>query len=430
MTIKNNNIYSRGFPTALVVLSLLLSIGMQSCKLNDSRVLTEHKEKLEVKLDKDILWSTRMSESIMHRNKESWMTDCRKSPRWSYVHGLVLLGIQKNYEVTKDERYYNYVKSYYDTMITDDGTIKNYNITDYNIDHINPGKNLFFLLEKTQDKRYETVIKRLRSQLQWHPRTSQGGFWHKLRYPNQMWLDGLYMGSPFYAQYAQQYNETEAFDDITNQFIIMEKFARDEESGLLHHGWDESKMQRWANPQTGKSPEIWGRAMGWYAMGLVDVLDFIPQDHPDRPKLIAIMQRLAEAVTKVQHKKTGTWYQVMDKPDAEGNYLEATVSCMLSYSLIKAVRNGYIDPSYKKVARKAYDGVLNNFVEVTDEGYMHIHKCCAVAGLGGNPYRDGSYSYYIGERIVSNDTKATGPFILASLEFEVMDQDRSASTQN
>lgn len=303
-------------------------------------------------------------------------------------------------------------------MITNSGEIKNYHIDEYNIDHINPGKILFDLHDKTKDNRYEKVLFTLRQQLEWQPRTTDKGFWHKLRYTYQMWLDGLYMGAPFYAQFAQRYDQPEAFDDIAHQLILMENRARDEKTGLLHHGWDESRVQSWANPETGKSPEFWGRAMGWYAMALVDVLDFFPEDHPQRLEIIGILNRLAEAITLVQDDQTGLWFQVLDKGGAKGNYLEATASCMFSYALIKGVNNQYLDPKYQKVAKKAYDGIIEHLIEVEPSGEVHIHKCCAVAGLGGNPYRDGSYDYYINEEVRSNDTKATGPFILASLEFE------------
>jgi len=262
----------------------------------------------------------------------------------------------------------------------------------------------------------------LRKQMQTHPRTSESGFWHKKIYSHQMWLDGIYMASPFLAEYAETFNEPALFDDVANQIILMEKHARDEKTGLLYHGWDESRQQRWANPETGQSPNFWGRAMGWYAMALVDVLDFLPSDHPNRPKVIAILQRLATAISNYQDVDTGLWYQVVDKGGKEGNYLESSASCMFVYSFAKAVKHNYIDENFMTVARKGYDGILKHFIEVDDTGEVHIHKGCSVAGLGGNPYRDGSYEYYISEKIRSNDPKAVGPFILASLEFESIEK--------
>jgi unsaturated rhamnogalacturonyl hydrolase len=237
-----------------------------------------------------------------------------------------------------------------------------------------------------------------------------------------MWLDGLYMASPFLAEFAKTFNEPALFDDVANQIILMEKHARDEKTGLLYHGWDESRQQRWANPETGQSPNFWGRAMGWYAMALVDVLDFLPADHPKRPEVIAILQRLAMAITNFQDAKTGLWYQVLDKGGKEENYLESSASCMFVYALAKAVKKGYIDSNFLNVAKKGYEGILKNFIEVDKDGLVQIHQACSVAGLGGDPYRDGSYEYYIGEKIRINDPKAVGPFILASLELESIEK--------
>ncbi|HEX9973710.1 MAG TPA: glycoside hydrolase family 88 protein, partial [bacterium] len=201
-----------------------------------------------------------------------------------------------------------------------------------------------------------------------------------------------------------------------------EKYARDEKTGLLYHGWDESRQQKWSNPATGQSPNFWGRAMGWYAMALVDVLDFLPDAHPKRTEIIGILNRLAIAIAKYQDKKTGLWYQVVDQGGRQGNYLESSASCMIVYALAKALRHSYIDEKFLTVARQGYDGILKNFIEIDKDGFVQIHKACSVAGLGGDPYRDGSYEYYIGEKIRSNDPKAVGPFILASLEFEAIEK--------
>ena len=368
---------------------------------------------------KNLPWSTRMADSEMRRNPEPWMIDFRETPKWEYTQGLVLKAILQVWQATGDEKYFQYVKTYYDQFIDNDGNIMTYKLEDYNIDRINPGKVLFMLYQKTGDEKFKKAIFLLRKQMQTHPRTSEGGFWHKKIYPHQMWLDGIYMASPFLAEFAKTFNEPALFDDVTNQIILMEKHARDEKTGLLYHGWDESRQQRWANPETGRSPNFWGRAMGWYSMALVDVLDFLPTDHAKRPDVIAILQRLATAIANFQDAETGLWYQVVDKAGKEGNYLESSASSMFAYALAKAVRHGYVDESFRTVARKGYDGILKHFIEVDEGGEVQIHKGCSVAGLGGEPYRDGSYEYYIGEKIRSNDPKAVGPFILASLEFEV-----------
>ncbi|HEX8411792.1 MAG TPA: pectinesterase family protein [Thermoanaerobaculia bacterium] len=369
------------------------------------------------------VWSTRMADSVMKRTPDPVWLDAREKPRWEYTPGLVLKSVMHVAERTGDEKYWKYVEAYYDHFVKADGTIEAYNKEEYNIDRINPGKPLFALYARTKNEKYRKAIELLRQQMREHPRTKEGGFWHKKRYPYQMWLDGLYMGAPFLAQYAKTFNEPALFDDIVNQFVWMENHARDPKTGLLYHGWDESRQQKWADPKTGLSPEFWGRAMGWYAMGLVETLDFIPLTHPRRVELVAILQRLAEAVTKVQDPKTGVWWQVLDKGGREGNYLESSVSVMFSFALLKAARLGYVDKKYGDVGRRAYNGVLREFIEVDKDGVVNIHRVCEVAGLGGDPekgekYRSGTFEYYVTEKIRSNDPKAVGPFIFASLEME------------
>lgn len=369
---------------------------------------------------KNLPWSARMADSEMKRNPEPWMIDFRETPKWEYTQGLVLKAILQVWQATGDEKYFQYVKAYYDQFIDSDGNIMTYDLEEYNIDRINPGKVLFTLYQKTGDEKFKKAIFLLRKQMQTHPRTSEGGFWHKNIYPHQMWLDGLYMAAPFLAEFAKTFNEPALFVDVTNQIILMEKHARDEKTGLLYHGWDESRQQRWANPETGQSPNFWGRAMGWYAMALVDVLDFLPADHPKRPDVIAILARLAAAITNFQDANTGLWYQIVDQAGKEGNYLESSASTMLVYALTKAVKKNYIDSKFLDVAKKGYDGILKNLIEVDKDGSIQIHQACSVAGLGGDPYRDGSYQYYISEKIKSNDPKAVGPFILASVELEAI----------
>jgi unsaturated rhamnogalacturonyl hydrolase len=368
-------------------------------------------------------WSVRMADSVMKRTPDPMMLDATEAPRWEYTAGLILKAVFDVAQRTGDERYWKYAKAYYDGFIGADGSIRAYRMDEYNIDRVNPGKPLFLLYEKTKDEKYRKAIEILRQQMREHPRTSEGGFWHKKRYPHQMWLDGLYMGAPFLAQYAKVFKEPALFDDVIQQFVLMETHARDDKTGLLFHGWDESREQKWADPKTGRSPAFWGRAMGWYAMGLVETLDFIPLDHPRRRELMAILQRLAEAVTRVQDPKTGLWWQVVDQPGREGNYLEASVSTMLSFALLKSSRLGYIDAKYGTAGRRAYEGIVKELVDVDKDGLVNIHRVCQVAGLGGDPekgerYRDGTYQYYVTERIRSNDPKAVGPFIFASLEME------------
>jgi unsaturated rhamnogalacturonyl hydrolase len=363
-------------------------------------------------------WSVRMTESVMQRNPQPWMMDDANTAKWEYTYGLVLKAVLQVWEKTGDSRYFDYAESYYEHFIDDSGRILTYRMDEYNIDRLNAGKPLFLLYQKTGKEKYKIALKTLREQMATHPRTQAGGFWHKKIYPHQMWLDGIYMASPFLAEYAKTFNEPALFDDVTNQIILIESKTRDSHTGLLYHGWDESRQQAWANRETGCSPNIWGRAMGWYAMALVDVLDFLPQNHPKRPEIIAILNRLAKAVGSVQDSKTGLWWQVLDKGDQQGNYLESSASCMLVYSLAKGVRQGYLDLSYLEVAQKGYQGILNKFIAIDSTGSVNITQACAVAGLGGKPYRDGSYAYYINTKIATNDPKAVGPFIMASLELD------------
>ncbi|MDO9255626.1 MAG: glycoside hydrolase family 88 protein [Bacteroidales bacterium] len=367
---------------------------------------------------KSELWSVRMAESEMVRFPSCWQVDFVKEKRWNYTPGLEGLAFTKLYEAYKDERFYQYAKGYADSLIDGKGQILTYNKSNYNIDYINPGKLLIYLFEKTGDKRYKIALDTLRSQIKTQPRTTEGGFWHKKIYPNQMWLDGLYMGAPFYAEYAKKFNEPDAFADVVNQFLLVAKHTYDPKTGLYRHGWDESKIQKWANPETGQSPHAWGRAMGWYAMAIVDVLDFLPENQPGREEILSILKNMVEKLSEIQDPKTGGWYQVLDRNGEGGNYIETSCTSMFSYSIFKAVRKGYIDKKYLKTATKAYHGLIKNFIVVDAKGLVNLTRVCGVAGLGGNPYRDGSFGYYINEMIRDNDPKGTGPFIMASLEYE------------
>jgi len=342
--------------------------------------------------------------------------------KWTYDHGLVLKGIEGVWRATGDGRYFNHIKQGMDEYVNADGTIRTYKLDDYNIDNVLNGRVLLLLYKVTGQEKYRKAAALLREQLKTHPRTSEGGFWHKKIYPSQMWLDGLYMGEPFYAEYAATFHEDADFDDIARQFVLMELHSRDTKTGLLYHGWDESKQQRWANPATGRSPNFWGRAMGWYAMALVDVLDYFPERHPRRRELLAILQRLAVSIEKYQDRKSGLWYQVLDKAKAKGNYLESSASCMFVYALAKAVRHGYLPVSYLSVARKGYQGITNRFIESVPGGGVNLKGTVSVAGLGGNPYRDGSYEYYLSEKVVTNDPKGVGAFLLASVEMETAEK--------
>lgn len=355
------------------------------------------------------------ADSEMKRFPEAWQLDHGKGLYFGYSQGLGCLAMLEVWKVTGDRKYLDYVVHWADTLINDQGEIHLYKVESYNIDYINSGKVLFDVYKQTGNEKYKLAMDRLVKQMKVHPRTHEGVFWHKLIYQHQIWLDGLYMGAPFLAQYAVSFDKPEMIDDVINQFLVCAKHTYDPKTGLYFHAWDESKNQLWANKQTGQSPNFWGRSMGWWYMALVDVLDFIPQNHPKRTELIALVNSLAQTLPKYQDK-TGLWYQVIDKGDKQGNYLEASVSSMFMYAYAKAVNKGYIDVKYKKVAEKAYDGLMKNLIVKNEDGTLTLTKCCAVAGLGGNPYRDGSFEYYVNERIRDNDAKATGPFIMGCLQ--------------
>ncbi|NBA75343.1 glycosyl hydrolase family 88 [Emticicia sp. ODNR4P] len=364
------------------------------------------------------VWSVRMADSDIKRNPEAWMLDFAKKPFWGYCQGLVSLSLQKLWEYNGDIKYYEYVKKYADDLILADGTITTYDKEKYNIDAVNSGKILFAIYEKTKDLKYKKALDTLRDQMRSHPRTTEGGFWHKKHYPHQMWLDGLYMATPFLAQYANVFQEPTLFDDVAKQILLIDKHNKNQLTGLYSHGWDESKQEKWADKETGKSAHTWGRGMGWYAMTLVDTLEFFPKNHHQYKAILDITHQVANTLQKYQDASTGLWYQVMDVGAKEGNYVEASASTMFVYTLIKGIRLGVIDKKYLATAQKGYKGILKHFIKEQPDGGITIAETCAGAGLGGNPYRDGTYEYYCKEAKRDNDPKAVGPFILLAIEFE------------
>lgn len=366
-------------------------------------------------ISNQLKWSERMALSIMKRHPESYQIDDKKNPQWDYVHALVLTSFEALYKNTNDQKYYNYIKHYADATIDQNGEVSSYKFDTYNIDMVTAGRLLFNLYTTTKDTRYLKVMQLLRRQITEQPRTASGGFWHKKIYPNQMWLDGLYMGEPFYAQYTTQFENGVKLDDIAYQFELIQLHATDPKTGLLYHGWDESKQMPWADKTTGCSPNFWSRSIGWYVMALVDVLDYFPENHPKRKSLIGYLNAISNSLVQFQDP-SGLWYQVTDKGGSEGNYLESSGSSMFAYAMAKGVNKGYLPMKFKAIANKAFDGLTTQLIKTDPDGQIHITNACAVSGLGGNPYRDGSYTYYVNERKKDNDPKATGSFILAALE--------------
>ena len=278
------------------------------------------------------------------------------------------------------------------------------------------GGNFLILLNEIAPKpEYLIAIETLRDQLRDQPRTEEGGFWHKEVYPHQMWLDGLFTGTTFYARYAAWKPEPEAWSDITNQFLTVDKHTR-KANGLNYHGWDESRQMAWSNPETGTSQETWGRAEGWYVMALCDVLELMPEEQAGRAELMDILQRVTASLLAVQDTATHLWYQVPDRGGEDGNYLESTCSAMYCYAMAKGSRLGLLPSEYREEAVHILNGLCAYKIRTNEDGTLSLTDCCAVAGLGGNPYRDGTYDYYIHERIRDDDPKGVAPLILACIE--------------
>lgn len=388
-------------------------------------------------------WSVRMADSEMYRISKATKKDAPEgSSTWGYTTGLYDDALIR---LTDDTGYPGFEQAAEKTIgsfITADGKIKTYQKKrpkpkpkpghptpsptpdeglpkvkiPYSLDDVEAGVATLKLYDITHDEKYHKAADILRNQLRHHPRVPEGGFWHKAVYPNQMWLDGLYMGEPFYADYAVRFDEPKDFDDIGNQFILIGAHTYNPRTGLFYHAWDESKKQRWANPRTGTSANFWGRAIGWYAMAIVDVLDEMPKDHPDRPALISLLNKFTTGALKYQDKKTGVWWQVTNEGGRKYNYLEASSSCMFVYAMAKGVNHGYLPRSDIPAIRRGYQGILQQFVTVSHDGKtIDLNHICKVAGL--DKRRDGSFKYYTqGEKIVSNDLKGVGPFITAGME--------------
>ncbi len=354
-------------------------------------------------------WSVRVTDALMRRNPQV-------STRWDYTAGLVLLAVHRVGETTGQPKYADYVRRNMDRFVDAAGTISGYKQGDFNLDQINQGRLLFPLLARTGDRRYRTAIETLRGQLRAQPRTREGGFWHKQIYPQQMWLDGLYMAEPFYVTYAQTFGDTAAFTDAVHQFLLLAARARDPRTGLMYHAWDASRAQPWADSLRGTSPNFWGRAVGWYLMAAMDVLDELPRTHPDRAALLEVVSELSAAVARVQDPVSGLWYQVLDQPGRDKNYREASASSMFVYAFAKGARRGWLNARYRALAVRAFDGIVRELMVTDAAGLPSLTGVCQVAGLGGNAKRDGSFAYYVSEPVVADDYKGLGPFIMAALE--------------
>ena len=346
--------------------------------------------------------------------------------KWNYTTGLELKAMLDVASVIPSEaegsQIEQYVDAWYDAIIDSTGVIYKYKKSNFSTDHICPGRTLFGLYDLTGKPKYKAAMDSLYSQILDQPRTPEGGFWHKAIYPNQMWLDGLYMTQPFYAEYTNRFItdslQREAnYNDVALQFQLVYDHTFDAETGLLRHAWDSSHSMFWCNEETGQSDHAWGRAMGWYVMALVDVIEILPAGE-QQDALVRILNSCFQAIPLYADETTGMWFQVLDRPYEEGNYLEATASVMFVYAMLKGARMGVLEGITVADARARYQEMLQTFVRVDEDGLVNLDHCCEVAGLGGKDNRRGDYHYYINEPVRSNDPKGIGPLIWAALEYE------------
>jgi len=370
-------------------------------------------------------WSVKMADSEMaRRGDRHFFGGSNPRARIDYTTALFGTALIKLSEATGNKAYADHGLKFGESFVASDGSIHTYKLEDYNIDSIPPGKVLLLSWERgNRSPALKKAVDTLYGQMQKHPRTSDGGYWHKLRYPNQMWLDGLFMASPFLAHYGKVFEEPAAFDEVAKQILLMDKHGYDAKTGLYYHAWDETRSRPWANKQTGQSPNFWGRAIGWYGMAIVDSLDFFSPTHPEVDQINEVLRRVADGIVRWQDPATGLWWQVVDQGNREGNYLEATASSMFVYTLAKGINRGYLPrEKYLPAVLKGYEGIIRDFIRLNADNTASLTRCCEVAGLDytnskGQP-RDGSFGYYVGEPIIDNDLKGVGPFILAGLELQ------------
>lgn len=333
---------------------------------------------------------------------------------WNYEDGCVLMGCVQLYKATKDSYYKDFVIRYMVDFIRPDGSIEGYRKEEYNIDSINAGKVLFFLYEETGEEKYRLAINTLMEQLATHPRTKCGNFWHKNRYPNQIWLDGLYMAQPFYMAYETKFNQKQGYNDIMNQFENVRKYLYNDNKGLYYHAYDEAKIQHWANKETGLSPNFWLRSVGWYLMAIIDTMDEMSKEIFEHYKrLEELFKEAVKGILQYQDKESKLFYQVIDKAEIDGNYLETSGSAMIAYAIMKACRMKVLQKEKYQFIGEEIVTQLAEGKLVKNDGKTCLSGICSVAGLGPGDERDGSVAYYLSEKVVCDDPKGVGPFLMA-----------------
>lgn len=340
-----------------------------------------------------------------------------KCNKWNYIDGCMITGILERYEITGEARFLDFADRFMSGFVEEDGRIRTYDPAEYSLDNVNPAKNLFTLYDLTGKEKYRKALELVRSQLSTMPRTPEGNFWHKLIYPNQVWLDGIYMALPFYMEYEKRFDAQKDCEDICRQIANVEIRMRDPKTGLYYHGYDASRKMYWADPDTGCSPNFWLRAEGWFILGLVDVLE-IMKDLPMQAESVHLQHMLldlAKALSKYQDP-SGLWYQLIALPELEGNYLETSGTALISAALLKAVRLGFLPESFRAVGEKAFYGIVDRRLTKNADGTPCVTGICLVGGLGGEQHRDGSAAYYLSEPVVQNDAKGVGPLLLAYTE--------------
>ena len=337
-----------------------------------------------------------------------------KPAHWNYIDGCMMTALLNFAEITGDKKYSDFVCDFIDYYVDDDGSILGYSKDKYNLDDINEGRVLFDLFDMTGKEKYLKAIERLHAQIVEQPRTNTGNFWHKQIYPNQIWLDGIYMAQVFYVRY--QLKNGGDISDTLSQIKNVRKYMFSEEKGLCYHGMDCSKSAFWADKQTGLSKNFWLRAIGWFTVALADIIAYT--DGSDREEFISVFRDVIKGISQYADPETGMYYQVVDCGGREGNYLETSGSSMIAYAMLKGARLGVIDESYAALGRKTFDGICKKYLTVSENGELHLGGICLVAGLGpeDNKRRDGSYEYYISEPVVENDAKGVAPFLLCYTE--------------
>ncbi|MCD7724212.1 MAG: glycoside hydrolase family 88 protein [Clostridiales bacterium] len=340
----------------------------------------------------------------------------KKPNKWNYIDGCMIKAVLQMYEFTGEEKYFTFAREFVDFFVKEDGTIATYQVEELNIDNINMGKNLFYLYDKTGEEKYKKALDLIRSQLDAMPRTKEGNFWHKQIYPNQVWLDGLYMAQPFYMEYEIRFHQMSGYMDVIRQYENVEKHMKDPKTGLYYHGYDESRQMYWADRETGCSPNFWVRALGWFAASLVDTASVMDESlYYEYRYLQRLLKDLIDALRPYQDQ-SGMFYQVIDKGEEPGNYLETSGTALIAYAILRGVRLGYLPKSYQEYGEKAFSGIVETYLREDGENILSLGGICLVAGLGGKTHRDGSLAYYFSEPVVENEAKGVAPFLLAFTE--------------